>query len=155
MRPAAAYGDVLGAIDNARLPFLPDSRFVTGGSDDGQGGGEDDEDGQDEGKPKKRGGRRAAVECVGQPKPRKLGCRVLGFEDATGSDEVFLSWCWPRSSNRPASSAVCGCWRLQVSRLGCFRSRSSGTFGRTVGTASRGSSLAVTRRRHCLLCRPS
>ena len=47
--------DVLGAIDNARLPFPPDGRFITGG------GGED---GQGEDKPKKGGGCRVAVITV-------------------------------------------------------------------------------------------
>jgi hypothetical protein len=68
---AAAYGDVISAIDTARLPFLPGGHLITGGGGDGQGGGEDGEDGQDEDKPKKRGGRRDAVECKCEP-PRKL-----------------------------------------------------------------------------------
>jgi hypothetical protein len=64
---AAAYADVISAIDSARLPFLLDEALGTGG-EDGQGGGGD---GEDDGKPKKRGGRRVAVECGCQP-PRKL-----------------------------------------------------------------------------------
>jgi hypothetical protein len=55
---ATAYGDVISATDNARLPFLPDGPFVTGGGEDGKGGGEGSEHGQGEGKPKKRRGRR-------------------------------------------------------------------------------------------------
>jgi hypothetical protein len=35
---AAAYVGVISAIDSARLPFLPDSPFGTGGGEDGQGG---------------------------------------------------------------------------------------------------------------------
>ena len=76
---AAAYGDVISAIDTARLPFLPAGRLVTGGGN-GQGGGEDGEDGQDEGKPKKRGGQRLAVECACQP-PRKLHMTPKQIED--------------------------------------------------------------------------
>jgi hypothetical protein len=67
---AAGYGDVISAIDTARLPFLPGGPVVTGGGEDGQGGGEGGEDGQGD-KPKKRGGRREAVQCACQP-PRKL-----------------------------------------------------------------------------------
>ena len=65
---AAAYGDVISAIDSARLPFLPDG--APPGSGDGGSGGEgrDDTGGKD--KPKKRGGRREAVECACQPARR-------------------------------------------------------------------------------------
>jgi hypothetical protein len=64
---ATAYGDVISAIDNARLPFPPDGPSSPAG-EDGQGRGEDAEHGQGEGKPKKRGGRRVHA-CF---KPRKL-----------------------------------------------------------------------------------
>jgi len=74
---AAAYADVINAIDSARLPFLLDESLGTGG---GEGGGEDGGDGQDEGKPKKRGGRRVAVECACQP-PRKLHMTPKQIED--------------------------------------------------------------------------
>ena len=76
---AAAYADVIDTIDSARLPFLPDGALGTGG-EDGQGGGEDGEDGQGEDKPKKRGGRRVAVECACQP-PRKLHMTPKQIED--------------------------------------------------------------------------
>jgi len=75
---AAAYAGVISAIDDARLPFLPDGPLVTGGTGEdgqgegGQGGGED--------KPKKRGGRRVAVECACQP-PRKLHMTPKQIED--------------------------------------------------------------------------
>jgi hypothetical protein len=47
----------------SRLPFLPDGTLVTGvGREGGQGGGEGGEDGQGQDTPKKRGGRRVAVE---------------------------------------------------------------------------------------------
>jgi hypothetical protein len=75
----AAYGDVIGAIDTARLPFLPDGALGTGGGD-GPGGGEDGEDGQGKDKPKKRGGRREAVECACEP-PRKLHMTPKQIED--------------------------------------------------------------------------
>jgi hypothetical protein len=68
---AAAYADVIGAIDTARLPFLLGGPLITGGGGDGPGGGEDGKDGQDKDRPTKRGGRREAVECACQP-PRKL-----------------------------------------------------------------------------------
>jgi hypothetical protein len=55
--------------DSARLLFLLDG--IPGG-DDGDGGGED--------KPKKRGGRRVAVECSCQP-PRKLHMTPKQIED--------------------------------------------------------------------------
>jgi hypothetical protein len=78
---AAAYGEVVCAIDSARLPFLPDGPLA-GGGEDGQGGGEDGgEDGQDQDKPKKRGGRRLAVECACQPQPRKLHMTPKQIED--------------------------------------------------------------------------
>ena len=80
---AAAYADVISAIDTARLPFLPGGPFVTSGGEGGQGGGEDGEDGEDgqgEDKPKKRGGRRVAVECACQP-PRKLHMTPKQIED--------------------------------------------------------------------------
>jgi hypothetical protein len=70
---AAAYADVISAIDTARLPFLPGGPFVTSG-------GEDGEDGQGEDKPKKRGGRRVAVACACQP-PRKLHMTPKQIED--------------------------------------------------------------------------
>ena len=62
---AAAYADVIGAIDTARLPHLPGGPLVTGG------GGEDGQGGRDKDKPTKRGGRREAVKCACQP-PRTL-----------------------------------------------------------------------------------
>jgi hypothetical protein len=76
---AAAYGDVISAIDSARLPFLPDG---VPDSNDGDGGGEDqgDGDGGGEDKPKKRGGRRVAVECACQP-PRRLFPTPKQIED--------------------------------------------------------------------------
>jgi len=53
---AAAYDDVIGAIDSARLPFLPGSIPPSGG--DGDRGGEDQDVGTDDGRdtPNKRGG---------------------------------------------------------------------------------------------------
>ena len=66
---AAAYADVISAIDSARLPFLPDESPGTGG-----------EDGQGKDKPKKRGGQRLAVECACQP-PRKLHMTPRQIED--------------------------------------------------------------------------
>jgi hypothetical protein len=72
----AAYDDVIAAIDSARLPFLPDGRPDGGGD----GGGEDQGDGGGEDKPKKRGGRRVAVECNCQP-PRKLHMTPKQIED--------------------------------------------------------------------------
>jgi hypothetical protein len=66
---AADYADVISAIDTARLPFLPGGPGVTGGGEDGQGE-----------KPKKRGGRRMAVECACQP-PRKLHMTPKQRED--------------------------------------------------------------------------
>ena len=75
-----AYDDVIAAIDSARLPFLPDGR--PGGGEDGgedQGGGEEGGE-DDEAKPKKRGGRRVAVECGCQP-PRKLHMTPKQIED--------------------------------------------------------------------------
>jgi hypothetical protein len=77
---AAAYADVIGAIDTARLPFLPGGPLVTAGGGDGPGGGEDGKDGQGEDKPTKRGGRRVAVECACQP-PRKLHMTPKQRED--------------------------------------------------------------------------
>jgi hypothetical protein len=76
---AAAYDEVISAIDTARLPFLPDGLVVTGG-EDSPSGGEDGEDGQGQDKPKKRGGRRDAVECACQP-PRKLHMTPKQIED--------------------------------------------------------------------------
>jgi hypothetical protein len=76
---AAAYTGVIDAIDSARLRFLPDGSPGTGG-EDGQGGGGDGGDGQGEDKPKKRGGRRVAVECAYQP-PRKLHMTPEQIED--------------------------------------------------------------------------
>jgi hypothetical protein len=75
---AAAYGDVISAIDTARLPYLPDSSIPPGG-DGGDGGGEDQGDDHED-KPKKRGGRREAVECACQP-PRKLQLSPKQLED--------------------------------------------------------------------------
>jgi hypothetical protein len=77
---AAAYADIISAIDIARLPFLPDGPLGTGDGEDGPGGGESGEDGQGEDKPKKRGGRRVAVECACQP-PRKLHMTPKQIED--------------------------------------------------------------------------
>jgi hypothetical protein len=78
---AAAYVDVIGAIDTARLPHLPGGPLVTGGGgEDGQGGGEDDQGGQDKDKPTKRGGRREAVKCACQP-PRTLHMTPKQIED--------------------------------------------------------------------------
>ena len=77
---AAAYADVIDAIDSARLPFLLDGALGARGGGGGQGGGEDGEDGQGKGKPKKRGGRRVAVECACQP-PRKLHMTPKQIED--------------------------------------------------------------------------
>ena len=77
---AAAYADVINAIDTARLPFLLDESLGTGDGEDGPGGGEDGEDGQGEDKPQKRGGRRVAVECACQP-PRKLHMTPKQIED--------------------------------------------------------------------------
>ena len=76
---AAAYADVISAIDSARLPFLLDESLGTGG-EDGQDGGEGGEDGQGKDKPKKRGGQRLAVECACQP-PRKLHMTPRQIED--------------------------------------------------------------------------
>ena len=84
---AADYTDVISAIDTARLPFLPGGPVVTGGGEDGQGRGEGGEDGQGE-KPKKRGGRRMAVECACQP-PRKLHMTPKQIEDGP----VFCGVC--------------------------------------------------------------
>jgi hypothetical protein len=70
----SAYGDVIGAIGTARLPFLPDGAHGTGGGD-GPGGGEEGED-----KPKKRGGRREPVQCACEP-PRKLYMTPKQIED--------------------------------------------------------------------------
>jgi hypothetical protein len=79
---AAAYAAAIDAIDTARLPYLPDGPLVTGGTgEDGQGGGDDGGEGQGEDKPKKRGGRRVAVECACQPKPRKLHLTPKQLED--------------------------------------------------------------------------
>jgi hypothetical protein len=77
---AAAYGDVISAIDSARLPFLPDG--VPSGDDGGSGGEDqgDDGDGDGEDKPKKRGGRRVAAECACQS-PRKLHMTPKQIED--------------------------------------------------------------------------
>ena len=76
---AAAYADVISAIDSARLPFLLDESLGTGGRG-GQGGGEEGEDGQGKDKRKKRGGQRLAVECACQP-PRKLHMTPRQIED--------------------------------------------------------------------------
>ena len=56
-KTAVGYNDLLGAIDNARLPFLPDSIPPSSG-DDGSGGEDHDDDDAADGKdkPKKRGG---------------------------------------------------------------------------------------------------
>ena len=76
---AAAYAEVISAIDNARLPFLPD-RIPAGGEGE-DSGGEDQGEGEDgETKPKKRGGRRLAVECACLP-PRKLHMTPKQIED--------------------------------------------------------------------------
>ena len=77
---AAAYADVISAIDSARLPFLLDGPLGTGGGEGGEDGGEGGEDGQGEEKPQKRGGRRVAVECACQP-PRKLHMTPKQIED--------------------------------------------------------------------------
>jgi hypothetical protein len=77
---AAAYSDVVSAIDSARLPFLLDGPLGTGGGEGGAGGGEGGEDGQGKDKPKKRGGWRLAVECACQP-PRKLHMTPKQIED--------------------------------------------------------------------------
>jgi hypothetical protein len=77
----AVYAGVTGAIDTARLPFLPDGPQGTGGGEGGQGGGEGGNDGQGEDKPQKRGGRRVAVECACQPQPRKLHMTPKQIED--------------------------------------------------------------------------
>jgi hypothetical protein len=60
---AAAYDVVVGAIDSARLPFLPDSIPPSGG--DGGRGGEDQDDDTGDGQdtPKKRGGHGGAGRC--------------------------------------------------------------------------------------------
>lgn len=77
---AAAYGDVISAIDSARLPFLPDS-IPPGSGDDGSGGEDQGDTGGDsKDKPKKRGGRREAVECACQP-PRRLQLSPKQIED--------------------------------------------------------------------------
>lgn len=67
----AAYSDVIATIDSARLPFLLDDIRTGGGEGGGQDGGEGGEDGPGPDKPKKRGGRRVAVQCA-CPEPRKL-----------------------------------------------------------------------------------
>ena len=79
---AAAYAAAIDAIDAARLPYLPDGPLVAGGTgEDGQGGGDDGDEGQEEDEPRKRGGRRVAVECACQPKPRKLHLTPKQLED--------------------------------------------------------------------------
>jgi hypothetical protein len=75
---AAAYAAAVGAIDSARLPYLPDGQLGTGEDGQGEDGGGED---QGEDKPKKRGGRRAAVECACQPKPRRLQMTPKQIED--------------------------------------------------------------------------
>jgi hypothetical protein len=77
---AAAYSDVVSAIDSARLPFLLDGPLGTGGGEGGPGGGDDGEDGKGKEKPKRRGGRRVAVECACRP-PRKLHMTPKQIED--------------------------------------------------------------------------
>jgi hypothetical protein len=71
---AAAYGDVVGAIDSARFPFLPDSIPPSGG--DG-GGGEDQDDDTGDGRdtPKKRGGDGGAGRCKRTERFRFLAWR--------------------------------------------------------------------------------
>ena len=75
--PNRRPSQVISAIDTARLPFLLDDPLGAGGGGDGQGGGEG---GGGEDKPRKRGGRRAAVECACQP-PRKLHLTPKQIED--------------------------------------------------------------------------
>jgi hypothetical protein len=68
---AADYAPAVSGIDVARLPYLPDGPPGPGG-DDGQDEGDSGGEDQGEGKLKKRGGRRAAVECACQSQPRRL-----------------------------------------------------------------------------------
>ena len=76
---AAAYAGVISAIDDARLPFLPDGPLGTGGARTARTG-EREARTAGEGKPKKRGGRRVAVECACEP-PRKLHMTPKQIED--------------------------------------------------------------------------
>jgi hypothetical protein len=81
-RPANVIGwSDCQITDGARLPYLPDDQIITGGgTTEGEQDGEDGED-QDEDKPEKRGGRRVAVQCACQPKPRKLHLTPKQLED--------------------------------------------------------------------------
>jgi hypothetical protein len=72
-----SYAEIVAAIDRARLPFLVDQPGTAG---PGPGGGEDQGDGGP-GKPVKRGGRRAAVECVCLPEPRRIQLTPKQIED--------------------------------------------------------------------------
>ena len=74
----AAYAEVADAIDRARLPFLADPAIPAG---PGNGGGGDQGDGDGPGKPAKRGGRRAAVECACLPEPRRIQLTPKQIED--------------------------------------------------------------------------
>ena len=73
----AAYAEVAAAIDRARLPHLVDLTIPAGPG----GGGEDQGDGDGPGKPAKRGGRRAAVECACLPEPRRIQLTPKQIED--------------------------------------------------------------------------
>jgi len=64
-----------------QFPFLPDGTQPGGGADGEDGGEDQGNDGEDgETKPKKRGGRRLAVECACQP-PHKLHMTPKQIED--------------------------------------------------------------------------
>ena len=72
-----SYAEVVAAIDAARLPFLVD---LASPARPGDGGGEDQDD-DETGTPKKRGGRRAAVECACLPEPRRIQLTPKQIED--------------------------------------------------------------------------
>ena len=109
---AAAYDDVIGTIDSARLPFLPDS--IPASSGDGGRGGEDQDDdtGDDQDKPKKRGGHGGAGRCK---RAERFG---------------FLAW----RHEVPAFSAG-GRQRLQSSRI-IRRSIWTGTWSAVLARAT-------------------
>ncbi len=73
-----AYADVVAGIDSAWLPFLID---LASPDRCGGGGGDEDQGDGGTGKPKKRGGRRIAVECACQPEPRRIQLTPKQTED--------------------------------------------------------------------------
>jgi hypothetical protein len=69
---------VAAAIDRARLPFLADLTILSAGPGYG---GEDQGGGDGPGKPARRGGRRAAVECACQAGPRRIQLTPKQIQD--------------------------------------------------------------------------